>query len=137
MLLYLRQRSVFTLQVHNFIQIYFKHVFQHLNLNPSILSNSFIKPQLKLLGQYIFCLFYFIFKMNCIIKKKMTDGQNHNPAESQHLSTSPAFCPSVLIQIQDPDPDECLKITSARSQAEFSLLLIRILAFLQRKTAHR
>lgn len=62
--------------------------------------------------------------MNCIINKKKTDGQNYNPAESQHLSMSLVFCPSVLIQVRDPDPDECLKIVSARFQAEFSLLLI-------------
>lgn len=32
-----------------------------------------------------------------------------NPAESQHLSTTPGFYPSVLIQPQDPYPDKCLK----------------------------
>lgn len=57
------------------------------------------------------------------MKKKKTDGQNFSPAESQHLSMSPGFCPSVLIQIQHPDPDECLKIASARFQAGFGLLL--------------
>jgi len=54
----------------------------------------------------------------------MTDGQNYNPAESQHLSTSPGFCPSVFVQIQDPDPHEFVKIISARFEAEFGLLLI-------------